>query len=348
MGVSIDEARPALTAFLAGAVTAAHAEITDAVALPGGTLHENWRLTVEFDGGTMPGRQVLVLRTNRPVSLEISLSRRQEFLVMKAARDVGVSVPEPLWAADADGPLGREFFVMRWLSGAAAPEEVIPRVANAGIGVRLAERLGAELGALQRIRPDGGVLPFLAPPTADRAQTLIAQTRAYLDTLPAPHPAIEWGLRWLERHKPPPDDTVLVHGDFRTGNYLADADGLVAILDWELATWGHPLEDLGWFCMRFWRLDAGHLAAGGIAQRADLLRGHARASGRDYDRAALHYWEVMANVRWAAISIQQAERHLSGDDKSLELCLIGRRTAEIEYEALQLIAAAGERRLSDA
>ncbi|MGE3774180.1 MAG: phosphotransferase, partial [Gammaproteobacteria bacterium] len=176
-------------------------------------------------------------------------------------------------------------------------------------------------------------------PARNRAQALVDETRAYLDTQACPHPVIEWGLRWLELHNPPAAEAVLTHGDFRTGNYLTGDEGLVAILDWELAAWGHPLEDLGWFCMRFWRLDAVHQAAGGIAQRDDLLRGYAETSGRRVAREELHYWEVMANVRWAAISIQQAERHLSGIDKSLELCLIGRRTAEIELESLQLIAA---------
>jgi len=339
MGVSVPEARAALEAFLARRAGASRAAIAELTPLTGGTLHENWRLVVDFEGGTLPGRQTLVLRADRPVCLPGSLSRAHEFLLMSAVRGAGVRVPEPLWAAGSDGPLARECFVMRWLPGSAAPAEVIADAARHATGDRLAASLGAQLGLLQRLRPALCELPFLAPPVHDRARALIAETRAYLDTLSGPHPVIEWGLRWLELHAPPVTDPVLTHGDFRTGNYLVDAGELVALLDWELAAWGHPLEDLGWFCMRFWRLDAVHAAAGGIAQREALLEGYAKTSGQRVERAALHYWEVMANVRWAAISIQQAERHLSGVDKSLELCLIGRRTAEIEYESLQLMAA---------
>lgn len=347
MGVNVTEARPALEDFLAQRAGASRAAIAEIAPLTGGTLHENWRLVVDFEGGALPGRQALVLRADRPASLAGSLSRAQEFQVMRAVRGAGVRVPEPLWAADADGPLGREFFIMRWLAGTAAPEDVIARAASTGTGDRLAASLGAQLGLLQRVRPTLCDLPFLAPPVRDRAAALIRATRAYLDTLSAPHPVIEWGLRWLELNEPPASDAVLTHGDFRTGNYLVEEGELVAILDWELAAWGHPLEDLGWFCMRFWRLDAVREAAGGIAQRDALLEGYAKTSGQRVERGALHYWEVMANVRWAAISIQQAERHLSGVEKSLELCLIGRRTAEIEYESLLQIAEV-ERSASDA
>ena len=69
----------------------------------------------------------------------------------------------------------------------------------------------------------------------------------------------------------------------------------------------------------------------------NFLRGYEQSSGRKVDRARLAYWEIMANVRWAAVSVQQARRHLSGADESLELCLTGCRTAEIEFEILRLI-----------
>lgn len=348
MGLSIPAARAALEVHLASAAKAARAEITALEPLSGGTLHENWRLAVTFDGGALPGSRQLVLRADRPVVLADSLTRGEEFQVMNAVRAAGVAVPEPLWAAAAAGPLGREFFVMRWARGTASPEAIIRQCEQGDSGARLAARLGAELAMLQRIRPEAGTLPFLKPPAADRAQSLVAAARAYLDTQSQAHPAIEWGLRWLELNAPPAAAPVLVHGDFRTGNYLVDGVDLVAILDWELAAWGDPLEDLGWFCMRFWRLGAADRIAGGLADREALLAGYERARGQAVERAALQYWEVMANVRWATISIQQAERHLSGVDRSLELCLIGRRTAEIEHEFMQLISAVPEGRRSHA
>ncbi len=202
---------------------------------------------------------------------------------------------------------------------------------------RLAERIGEELARLQTITPASGKLAFLRPPPEGAARHIIANLRDYLDSLAGPHPAIEWGLRWLELNAPAPGDLVLTHGDFRTGNYLVDNTGLTAILDWELAGWGDPMEDLGWFFMKFWRLDETEKIAGGIGSKGSLFRGYERVSGRKVDSDDLIYWEIMANVRWAAISIQQAARHLSGQDRSLELCLTGCRTVEMEYESLRLI-----------
>jgi aminoglycoside phosphotransferase (APT) family kinase protein len=131
-----------------------------------------------------------------------------------------------------------------------------------------------------------------------------------------------------------------VHQDFRTGNYLVDERGLIAILDWEFCTWGDPMVDIGWFCARCWRFGATDQEAGGIASREPFYRGYEAAAGRTVDPHAVHYWEVMAHVRWAVIALQQAARHLSGAEPSLELALTGRILPELELEILNLVDAA--------
>jgi len=342
--VSVIDARPALEKFLTTAAEANRATINDITPLSGGTVHENWLITVDIRGGAEQGTTCVVLRTDRAVNLAGSLSRLQEFEIIKAVHDAGVAVPEPLWTSDSDGPLGREFFIMRCIPGTAAANDIVHDESLGGPHERLAERLGEELARLQSITPASRKLPFLRPRPEGAAQHIIANLRAYLDSLTVPRPTIEWGLRWLELHAPPPRDLVLTHGDFRTGNYLVDNAGLAAILDWELADWGDPMEDMGWFFMKFWRLDETGKAAGGIAAKEPFVRGYERVSGRKVHPDELTYWEIMANVRWAAISIQQAARHLSGLDRSLELCLTGCRTAELEYEALRLIREADAQR----
>src|SRR6185437_1835790 len=109
-----------------------------------------------------------------------------------------------------------------------------------------------------------------------------------------PHPVAEWGIRWLMRHAPPPAQPVLCHGDFRTGNYLADEHGFTALLDWDFAGWSDPDEDIAWFCLGYWRFGAYAREAGGLVPRAAFHRAYEAASGRAIDPGRVRYWEVIA------------------------------------------------------
>jgi aminoglycoside phosphotransferase (APT) family kinase protein len=170
----------------------------------------------------------------------------------------------------------------------------------------------------------------------------IAGFRAYLDRHPTPRPVLEWGMRWLETHIPPPVEPVLCHHDFRTGNYLLDGGTLTAILDWEFAGWGDPHEDIGWFCCKSWRFARLDREAGGIADRAPFYRGYESASGRPIDHQRVRFWEILASVRWAIIALQQTDRHMIGGERDLDLALTGRRAIECELELLMLLEAGGD------
>jgi len=318
------EARPALQAFLADAAGARGAILGEVRPLSGGAIQENWLLTVEFDGGELPGRQDLVLRSDAPTAVAASLGRAQEFLVLRAAQAAGVTVPAPLWLCEDPGVLGRPFYVMQRLEGVAAGHRVVKDRDLGGDRDALAQRLGRELARIHRIVPPRGDLAFLGPPAADPARAAVQRYRAYLDALGRPRPGLEWGLRWCELQAPTPGEIVLLHQDFRTGNYMIDEHGLTGILDWEFCAWGDPMSDVGWFCARCWRFGRDELEAGGIAPRAPFYRGYEAESGRPVDPARVAYWEVMAHLRWAVIALQQGARTLDGGEGSLELALTGR------------------------
>ena len=127
------------------------------------------------------------------------------------------------------------------------------------------------------------------------------------------------------------------HGDFRTGNFLVDEHGLVAVLDWEFAHWGAREEDLGWLCVRDWRFGAIDRAAGGLTTRREFVRAYEAAGGQAVEPAVLHWWEVYGNARWAAGCVFQGERFTRGGERDIELLAIGKRPAEMEWEALRLI-----------
>ena len=345
MTVALAEARLAetkapLQAFLAQAAGAGHAEIREARPLTGGAIQENWLLEVDFSDGPERGRRELVLRTDSSSGVAVSLSRTQEFALLCAARDAGVTVPEPLWLCGDGSLLGRPFYVMRKAGGTAAGHLIVKDdgrspVSSPADKEALAERLGAELARIHAIVPPRADLGFLERPEPDAAQGAVAKYRTYLDALGVPQPALEWGLRWCELQAPPPGELVLVHQDFRTGNYMVDGRGLTGILDWEFCAWGDPLSDIGWFCAKCWRFGRDEREAGGIAPRAAFYRGYEATSGRTIDPQAVAYWEVMAHIRWAIIALQQGARFLSGGEASLELALTGRiRPVELEREIL--------------
>jgi aminoglycoside phosphotransferase (APT) family kinase protein len=127
------------------------------------------------------------------------------------------------------------------------------------------------------------------------------------------------------------------------GNFVVSPDAagastsLVAILGWDFAHWGAPEEDLAWLCLRCFRFGQLARPVGGISQRAPFYRAYAEASGRVVDAARVHWWEVLGNCRSALACAFQAERYLQHTASDVELALMGRRTAELEWEALRLV-----------
>ncbi len=278
------------------------------------------------------------MRSDAPTKIAASLSRPQEFAVLRAVWRAGVTVPKPLWLCRDSQVLGQPFFLMRWVAGVALGHQGVAEPALDGDHEALAERLGAELAKIHRITPPEPDLGFLDQPSPDPARHAITSYRVFLDRLGRPQPGLEWGLRWCEAHAPPAGEVVLVHRDFRSGNYLVDDHGLTAVLDWEFAGWGDPIGDVGWFCAKCWRAGRPDLEAGGIAAREPFYRGYERASGRKVDPEAVASWELLAHLRGAVIALQQGARSLVGEG-SLELALTGRLTPpELELEILRRTA----------
>jgi aminoglycoside phosphotransferase (APT) family kinase protein len=330
---------PSLARFLADATGARGVRIDEKRQLPNGAVQENWLLAATFAGGSLAGRQHLVLRTNAATSLGIGLGRAQEFAVQRAVYDAGVTVAEPLLLCEDTSVIGKPFYVMRWMRGDAAAERVVAEAVG-GSREGLIMRLARELAMIHAIRPPWRGLDCLGPPPADAARTRLDEYGRLLAADPDPHPVAEWGIRWLASNLPSPVAAVLCHGDFRTGNFLADEHGFVALLDWEFAGWSDPDEDLGWFCLGAWRFGAYQRDAGGIAGRDVFYRHYAAAAGRAVDPERMRWWEVMAALRWLVIALRQRDRCLIGGERSLDLALTGRRPAECEFEILKLTEAA--------
>ena len=324
-------------AFLKKETGADGVEIHSCKRLGGGAIQENLALELTITGGPWAGRHELVLRTDSPSSLAVSLGRAEEFAVLKVAFAAGVKVPEPLWLHRDAGELGKDFYLMRKAGGSAAARPLVRGDLSTDERDALLFELGGELAKLHTVRPPVASLDFLPLPEGTPAQSRVAEYRRLIDAIGRPQPTLEWALRWLELNAPASTETALTHGDFRTGNYMVENKRLSAVLDWEFAGWSDPMEDLGWLCARCWRFGAWEHEVGGVGGTTALARGYESVSGKPVDLSLLPYWEVMGIMRWAVIALMQAERHLSGEQPSLELALTGRMLPEIELDLIQEI-----------
>lgn len=304
--------------------------------MSGGAVQQNWALDVRIVGGTLAGLHNWVLRIDAPAAVAESLTRGEEFRVLRAMQEAGVSAPPVLWFCEDCGVLGASFFIMERVLGIAAGHRVARDPRLVPDRARIARELATNLARIHRVTRKEASLDFLR---TMHARESIAHYRAFLDTLIDAQPALEWGLRWCELNAPASEETTFIHRDFRTGNYLVNDGGVSAILDWEFAAFGNPLEDLGWLFAKRWRFGQDTYEAGGVANAVDFLDEYQLKSGRKVSADALVYWQVMAHVRWAVIALQQRERHASGKEPSLELALTGYLLPELELEILTLTEA---------
>jgi len=293
--------------------------VSEPVLLPGGASKEAWAVDAD-------GRRLLVRRAGGGVIHRHTLSLKHEFEVLQAAHAEGVKVPEPvLYIEDLDG---REAFVMERIEG----ETIGRRIVRMQVPERLPLEMAEELAKIHALPPEE--LPFLEEATIDR---LVEE----LDEFGEPHPAIELGLWWLRENRLPRREPVVVHGDYRIGNLAVDENGLVAVLDWEFAHLDDPARDLSFALVRAWRFGVPELRLGGIADVETYLERYNELTGFDLRPEELDYWELAGNVAWAVGCLTQAQRHLSGRDRSVELAILGRLGAEVEHEICHLLEAQG-------
>jgi aminoglycoside phosphotransferase (APT) family kinase protein len=251
-----------------------------------------------------------------------------EVAVLRAARDAGVPVPEVVASGSEDGPLGAAFMVVRRVAGETIARKILRDDQYAGARAVLPAQLGRELAALHRV-------PVTEVPELTSVDQ-VQQYREVLDLLGEPHPAFELAFRWLADRRPPAAGETVVHGDFRLGNVIVDEEGLAAVLDWELAHIGDPMEDLGWLCVKAWRF-GGRAPVAGLGRYEDLFAAYGEASGRPVDPNVVRWWEVLGTLKWGIMCIMQANAHLTGASRSHELAAIGRRVCENEHDLLALM-----------
>jgi aminoglycoside phosphotransferase (APT) family kinase protein len=286
-------------------------DVDELVRLTGGASRETWCARIGAD-------TYIVQRQRADAERDMAV----EAALLRAAGTEGVVAPRLVDCVV--GPDGSTTLITRFVHGETIARKLLRDDEYEGARPRLVGQLARALARIHRI-PTSAV-PGLEP------IDLVEVYRGHLDLLGQPHPTFELAFRWLDAHRPPPSpEPSVVHGDFRLGNLIVDSNGLAAVIDWELAHLGDPIEDLGWMCVPAWRFGS-PLPAAGVGTRRELLDAYAAESGQTVDLATLHWWEVAGIVRWGVMCITQAHAHRSGATRSHELAAIGRRVCENEHD----------------
>jgi aminoglycoside phosphotransferase (APT) family kinase protein len=305
--------------------------------MPGGASREIWSFDCAMERGGETTRRPMVLRRD-PGAHNISTNRLHEFMVIRAAFEERVPVPEVFWVSEDPAVLGSSFFIMERVDGETLARRLLRDDTYAHAREVMPAQLAEILAKIHRIDPVKHKLDFLAEPGDNAALTEVKRYEENFRRLALePHPAFELAFRWLLKRVPKTPRKTLVHGDYRIGNVIFGPEGVRSILDWELAHLGDPMEDVGWMCVRAWRFGNDQKPVGGLGTREEFFSAYEKASGAFVDPEAARFWEVFGNLRWGIITISQARTHIDGFVKSVELASIGRRTAETELELLNLI-----------
>lgn len=301
--------------------------------LSGGASQETYRLIVQ----TAEGEKPLAMRRSPGGQFVERLPQHPgldvEALLMKSAREVGVPEPEVFYVLTRDDELG-DGFIMEWLEGEALGARIVRSPEFEKIRPELAYECGKVLAKIHAIDLDAtGLRSQLAEiPPAE----FVEQTWERYRLLETPQPMIDYTARWLMDHLPASAESRLVHNDFRNGNFMLSPDGIVAVLDWEVAHIGDPMRDLGWICTNSWRFGAS-APVGGFGEYEDLFRGYEEVSGEPVDPEHVKFWEVFGSFWWSVGCLGMAEHYRTGPDKTVERPAIGRRTSECQVDCVNLL-----------
>lgn len=300
--------------------------------LSGGANMESWKFSHQGEDYVLRRAPDGFAEAELDQTEDTALSLADQAELIDHAQKAGIKAPEIVAMLQPDDGMG-DGFVMRCISGETLPGRILRKPQFAEARANLTRQCAAELARLHAI-----TLPAL-PIALDHMDTpaMVAQLAQRYHDYGALLPAYALALRWLAENIPAHTKPALLHGDFRMGNLMVNAEGLSGVLDWELAHIGDPAQDLAYLCMPSWRFGHYDQPVGGFGQIAPLLDAYAAAGGETIAPSRFIFWLIYSCLWWGLCCLQMTAIWRDGRDNSLERAVIGRRASEVELDLLLLL-----------
>jgi aminoglycoside phosphotransferase (APT) family kinase protein len=264
----------------------------------------------------------------------------REYRVMAALAGTDVPVPKTYALCDDAEVIGTAFFLMDYVEGRVLWDPTLPELTPAQRTAHYRE-MNRVIAALHRVDPAAVGLADYGKPGNYLARQIDRWSRQYRASETERIEAMDRLIEWLPANVPSGEETSIVHGDYRIDNVVfhPGEPRILAVLDWELSTLGHPLADFAYHCMT-WRMPEGAHARGlvgvdfaalGIPTEREYVAMYCKATGRDrIDH--FEYYVAYNMFRLAAILQGVMARALQGNAASAEALAAGRRTRAIAEE----------------
>ena len=270
----------------------------------------------------------------------------REYRVMDALARADIPVPRMLLVCEDESVIGRAFFIMSFVEGRVLWDQSLPGFDAAGRRA-IYDEMNRVLANLHRVDPAAVGLADFGRPGNYFARQIGRWTKQYQASETEKIAAMDELIAWLPANIPPGDETTVVHGDYRMDNLIfhPTEPRILAILDWELSTLGHPLADFSYHCMS-WHIQPGSFrgiggldhAALGIPSEAQYIEAYCRRTGRDAI-ANWNFYLAYNMFRLGAILQGIMKRYVDGTAASQQALDAGKRArpmAELGWKYAQL------------
>lgn len=286
----------------------------------------------------------LVLRKKPPGPLLPSAHAvDREYRILKALAGSTVPVPPVVLFHGQDDVVGTPFYLMERLEGRVFHDTALPDV-TPGERRQMYFAMAETLAALHGFDWQAAGLADFGKPGNYYTRQLARWGRQWRETKTQDIPAVDRSFDWLAAHLDETPETTIVHGDFRLGNlmFAPDAPHVVAVLDWELSTLGHPLSDAAFSCLpwhstprMYAGIDGLDREALGIPTQAEYLDRYCTATGRSQGPGRFHL--AFSLLRFAVILDGIAARAKAGNAAAQNAVAVGEMAESFALRAQAVI-----------